>query len=221
MTSRAIPIFPLPLVLFPGATLPLHIFEARYRRMLADCLENDRQFGVVYLPSGQDETGIEAGSVGTIGRIESVVPLPTGRSNIVVAGTTRFSFGDFTDSEAPYHVARITAYSDEDEDPIPLNELVRQVRIQFARVSKAARVLASDASEPPTLPDDSALLAFFIASLIDLDAAARQKLLIVRSPSSRLGTIRDLLSGAVEPLEQLAMVHSVAKQNGHGPRVVQ
>ena len=198
--------------------MPLHIFEARYSQMLADCLEHDRQFGIVYLPAGNEETAIEAGSVGTIGRIESVVPLPNDRSNIVVTGTERFSFRDFADGEAPYHVALIDTYDDEDEDPRPLSDLAGQVRTQFARVSKAAKVLASDDSEPPALPNDPALLAFFIGSLLDLDAAARQQLLTVRSPLSRLVTIEALLTAAVGPLEQRAMVHSVAKQNGHGPR---
>ncbi|MBC7791662.1 MAG: LON peptidase substrate-binding domain-containing protein [Anaerolineae bacterium] len=220
MTPLSIPLFPLPLVLLPGVTIPLHIFEIRYRRMLADCIASDRKFGIVYLPSGLDEKAIEAGYVGTIGRIEAVVPLADGRSNIVIVGTERFAFRGFLDAGALYHVAQITGYDDEDEDPAAVNAACSEVRNQFARVAAAARLLAGDDSEPPTLPDDPALLAFFIASLIDLDASARQQLLSLRSPLSRLVRIEALLSAAVEPLEQRAMVHSSAKQNGHGPRVV-
>ena len=46
---RDLPIFPLPLVLFPGAVQPLHIFEPRYRRLLADSLAGDRRFGIAYV----------------------------------------------------------------------------------------------------------------------------------------------------------------------------
>ncbi|MGI9078402.1 MAG: LON peptidase substrate-binding domain-containing protein [Gemmatimonadaceae bacterium] len=220
-TPRSIPLFPLPLVLFPGVTLPLHIFEPRYRRMLADCLEYDRRFGIVYLPSGLDEKTIEAGRIGTIGRIDAAVPLSDGRCNIVVSGTERFVFQDFVGSEAPYHIAQITGYGDDAEDSASLNQAAKRVRDQFGRVSAAARLLAGDAGEPPTLPEDPALLAFFIASLIDLETFARQQLLALRSPLIRLVRIEALLSAAVEPLEQRAMVHSSAKQNGHGPRVAQ
>ena len=189
--------------------------------MLADCLEYDRRFGIVYLSSGLEERAIEAGTIGTIGRIESAVALSNGRSNIVVVGTERFAFQGFVNSDAPYHVAQITGYNDEAEDSAALNEAAKLVCDQFARVTTAVRLLAGDEREPPNLPEDPALLAFFIASLIDLEPSSRQLLLTLRSPLGRLMQIEALLSAAVGLLEQRAIVHSSAKQNGHGPRVAQ
>lgn len=217
MTLRTLPLFPLPLVLFPGVTLPLHIFESRYRRMLADCTETDRQFGITYLPSGVDEKSIALDSVGTFAHVDATVPLSDGRSNIAVMGTKRFAFRGFADSDLPYHVARIAPYEDEEEPAPPQLEAAKRVLERFARVASAARLLADDESDPPSLPDDPALLAFRIAALIDLDAAARQELLKVRSPLRRLMTIEALLSDAIEMLEQRAMVHSTARSNGRGP----
>src|SRR5205807_10370493 len=49
--ARELPIFPLPIVLFPGAPQPLHIFEPRYRQLLVDCLAGDRRFGITYVPA--------------------------------------------------------------------------------------------------------------------------------------------------------------------------
>src|SRR2546422_11512591 len=55
--SRELPIFPLPLVLFPGTTQPLHVFEPRYRRLLADCLAGDKRFGIAYHRAAAGEGG--------------------------------------------------------------------------------------------------------------------------------------------------------------------
>ncbi len=54
MENYELPLFPLNTVLFPGQTLPLHIFEPRYRQMIADCLQADRTFGVVLIRDGED-----------------------------------------------------------------------------------------------------------------------------------------------------------------------
>ena len=83
-----LPIFPLSVVLFPGTPLPLHIFEPRYRQMLADCLAGDRRFGIT--PAGQDDEMPEPGTVGCIAEVRVNQELPDGRSNIVVLGGERF-----------------------------------------------------------------------------------------------------------------------------------
>ena len=64
---RELPIFPLPLVLFPGASQPLHIFEPRYRQLLTDCLEGDRRFGIAYAaPDQQSDPAPAPGDVGCV-----------------------------------------------------------------------------------------------------------------------------------------------------------
>src|SRR5258707_3640359 len=88
--ARELPIFPLPIVLFPGAPQPLHIFEPRYRQLLQDCLAGDQRFGIAYVapdPSpGADPVPLP-GDVGCVALIRSNQPLPDGRANIeTVAG---------------------------------------------------------------------------------------------------------------------------------------
>jgi ATP-dependent Lon protease len=217
VTSRRLPLFPLPLVLFPGVPLPLHIFEPRYRIMLADCLEGDREFGIVFRPDGVAERDLPPGHVGCTARVESTEMLPDGRSNVIVRGTDRFALDRYLDSPRPYHVAETSSYVDAEEPPLTLAPGAARVRELFARVGAAARTLADDPDALPPLPEDPTLLAFAVAALIEMDAPARQRLLMSRSASGRLRDIELLLSPAVDSLERRATVHVRAKSNGHGP----
>jgi Lon protease-like protein len=214
---QLLPIFPLPLVLFPGATLPLHIFEPRYREMLADCRRGDGRFGIV-LATGGPERALPRGHVGCVAEVQEVQPLPDGRSNVVVEGAERFRFEEFVESPASYHVGEVAPYEDAPvEDPTDLRALDAEVRALFARVARAARAIADDNDPLPTLPPDPALLSFRVASLVDLDNAARQKLLVSRSAVERLREIEELLSRAADGIEERAAVHVRARTNGHGP----
>ena len=214
--ARTLPLFPLPVVLFPGVTLPLHIFEPRYRRMLADCLADDRRFGLIFLPEGTAERELPAGHVGCVAYIERAEKLPDGRSNIAVSGEERFALGRFVDSPLPYHLVEAAEYSDDPEPQPVLDSLAAEVRAVFERVARAARIITEDRARLPELPEEAALLAFRIASLIDIDATRRQQLLTSRSPLGRLRDIEQVLTSAVDPLEKRATVHQRAKLNGRG-----
>ncbi|MFL5578008.1 MAG: LON peptidase substrate-binding domain-containing protein [Gemmatimonadaceae bacterium] len=218
MQSRPLPLFPLPLVLFPGVPLPLHIFEPRYRRLLVDCLEGDRQFGVVYRPDGVGERELPAGHVGCVARVETSETLPDGRSNVIVVGLERFALQRFVESDAPYNVGLVTDYEDDaGESAAEAEELAARVRDLFGRVGRAARTLADDRDPLPELPEEPARLSFAIAAVIDLDAARRQRLLASRSPAGRLRDLESVLGRALGTLEQRAEVHLRAKGNGSGP----
>ena len=216
--ARRIPLFPLPLVLFPSAPLPLHIFEPRYRQMLADCMSGDRRFGIVFRPEGVPERELPAGHVGCVARVESAETLPDGRSNVLVVGERRFVIERMLSGAAPYHEAMVQDFDDEDAGtPDELAPLGVRVRDLFGRVGRAARTLADERESLPDLPDDPTLLSFAVAALIDLDAPRRQRLLASRSPGGRLRDLESILGGALGTLEQRAAVHTRAKGNGHGP----
>ena len=217
VSDYLLPLFPLPLVLFPGAPLPLHIFEPRYRQMLADCLDGDSRFGIVFRPEGIEETDLEAGRVGCVAEVDDAHTLPDGRSNIVVHGVRRFALRRFVDSPAPYHVAEVAEYEDLPEDVSTLDPIASRVRELFARVGRAARTLADDHDPLPSLPDDADSLSFGIAALIDIEPSHRQEILASRLASDRLRSIERLLAGAVDSLESRARVHGRAKSNGRGP----
>lgn len=214
MVARTLPLFPLPVVLFPGVALPLHIFEPRYRRLLADCLDDDRRFGLVYLPESTPERELPRGQVGCVARIESVEPLPDGRSNIVVAGEERFALERFVDDPRPYHVAEVRDYADLPEADQALASLADQVRDRFTRVAASARTLSDDRTPLPALPPGPALLAFRIAALIDTPLTVRYHLLASRSPAGRLREIDRLLSSVEGSLQRRAEMHERARGNG-------
>ena len=87
MAARPIAMFPLSTVLFPHARMPLHVFEPRYRRLVADCLAGDGLFGVVLIARGSEVGGGDQRvGVGTVAPIEAAEPLADGRWYLVVVG---------------------------------------------------------------------------------------------------------------------------------------
>ena len=216
MTFDQLPLFPLPLVLLPGTALPLHIFEPRYRQLLADCLDGDKRFGIVRLPEGVAELEIAPGTVGCIAEIVNSERLPDGRSNIVVRGAERFSLLSFISSPQPYHMCSAELVEDEFEIGGELDSTAQHVRDIFRRVARAARTLAGDPDPLPELPDDAASLSFAITSMIDIGLDARQEILSSRSPLERLHQLDLVLSAALGPILARAQVHTLAKTNGRG-----
>src|ERR687888_1571851 len=114
MLPPTIPIFPLPnAVLFPNVYLPLHIFEARYRAMVADALKGDRIIGMVLLQPGYEadyEGRPPVYPTGCAGLVTHSEPLPDGRYNIVLRGIEKFRI-TAEDHSKPYRLANI--------DPLP------------------------------------------------------------------------------------------------------
>jgi Lon protease-like protein len=187
--------------------------------MLADCLAGDRRFGIVFIPEEGREEGLERGDVGCVAFIQTAETLPDGRSNIIVVGEERFAIGRLIPDERPYLLGEVISYGDAEESGAALTAFADRLRVVFERVGRAARTLADDRDPLPSLPEDPAALSFTIASLIDLDAEGRQKLLVSRSPLGRLRELDKLLGPAVDALEMRAGVHRRAKTNGHGPSV--
>src|SRR6185437_10452789 len=157
--ARLLPLFPLPVVLFPGTARPLHIFEARYRRMLADCLDGDRRFGLLFCADTEHERALPPGQIGCIARIETADLLPDGRSNIIVAGEDRFALARFVDTDTPYLVGEVVDYADEPELDAELDPLAESVRAAFERLVRAVRAIADQRTPVPELPRDTSCSA--------------------------------------------------------------
>ncbi|MEO7965811.1 MAG: LON peptidase substrate-binding domain-containing protein, partial [Gemmatimonadaceae bacterium] len=200
----------------PRAQQPLHVFEPRYRRLLADAMGGTREFGIILRTSDVAEREIPSGTAGCIAHIESTQELPDGRSNILVIGGDRFTLRAFVEDEAPYHVGEVETFEDEIEPADESVSAATRVRDVFARVGRAARAMQDDATPLPELPDDPALLSFVVAQHVDLEVRDKQRLLASRSPSARLRRLDEILSPFVESVELRALVHQRARTNGHG-----
>jgi Lon protease-like protein len=193
---RRLPLFPLPVVLFPGAPMPLHVFEPRYRRMVASCVEGDGRFGLVYHdPDRHGPFHTDPGCVGTVAEIAKFQPLPDGRSLILCRGQERFRIEDGIESDAPYYEAVVEPYEDEPEDaPRAIAERRRR------SVALFHRVLAEAMGQEPPLPEIriDADPSFVLARTIQIDPAWQQKLLEARTERDRLEQIDSLLSSVID-----------------------
>ena len=105
-----LPIFPLPLVQFPGVLTPLHIFEPRYRQMLKDVLAGDKTFGILLVTEGEDLPLLDG--IGCTVEIVAAQEMPDGRSNILCFGGDRFRLLDYVEGES-YLQGRIEIFDDE------------------------------------------------------------------------------------------------------------
>src|SRR4051794_1020898 len=144
-----LPIFPLSVVLFPGTPLPLHIFEPRYKRLLADCLLSDRRFGITPVDGGSEVPG--PGAIGCIAEVRVNQELPDGRSNIVVSGGSRFVLSHLLDEFHPYLTAMVQTF--EDDTDAELVELdTSELRELFERYYVNLRELNDAVPEEPELP---------------------------------------------------------------------
>ena len=186
---RTIPIFPLPdAMLFPGATRPLHIFEARYREMIADALAGDRLIGMVMLRPGYEDD--YAGRppvhpVGCVGVIAEADELPDGRYNILLGGLTKFRILREHDGRA-YRLADVEPISDAISD-------ADRNRLRDVREDLAALIpLGLPGLQVPDGLDDEDLVNG-IAQLIDIAPADRLGLLEQPGPLARAEALIDLI----------------------------
>jgi len=215
MSSRTLPIFPLPLVLFPGAALPLHIFEPRYRQMLADCQDGDGRFGLAYvIPTPYTDPAPSPGAVGCSAVIEKAEPLPDGRFNILVTGEQRFLLRTYVESDRLYRMAVVEPYQDEAWDVDDVSELAADVRRAFASYLRA---LESMGAAPPfqvQLAEEPASFSFQVAAALDIDAKVKQALLELRQPSHRLRRLGIILGELIRQARKDSETHARAKGNG-------
>jgi Lon protease-like protein len=219
--ARDLPIFPLPIVLFPGANQPLHIFEPRYRQLLQDCLTADQRFGIAYAAPDR-APGVDPapslGDVGCVALIRSSEPLPDGRSNILTVGERRFVLRRWIAGPQPYRVAEIEEFDDDPVDAAEVATLAADVREGFARLGRALDVLTERDDEELDLPGDPGLLSFHVAAALELEADAKRALQAGRSTSVRLRQLATVLGPLAADAERRAAVRQRARGNGQGGR---
>jgi Lon protease-like protein len=220
---RELPLFPLPLVLFPGVPLPLHIFEPRYRRMLSDIRVTDNLFGLSYFDSTTaDKEMPPAGHIGCVAEVTEAQALPDGRSNIFTIGLVRYRVEQYVERGDPYLVGKVSFFEDEEEDQEALSERSREVAETFTRIARAVRLLNDERATLPDISDtEPQRLSFLVAAAMEIDAEVKQGLLELRFTSERLRRLRDMLARAVTSYEERARAHELAKGNGHSGRKVE
>src|SRR4051794_20924361 len=151
---RELPLFPLPVVLFPGVPMPLHIFEPRYRRMLEDIQIRDNLFGLSYFDASAQESVVPpVGHVGCVAEVTEVQPMPDGRSNILTVGLIRYRVEAYAEHGDPYLVGAVSFFEDEDEDAEALSRGAHEVSGLFQRIALAVRIINDERAALPEIPD--------------------------------------------------------------------
>jgi uncharacterized protein len=177
MLPPTIPIFPLPnVVLFPNVVLPLHIFEARYRAMVADALEHDRIIGMVLLRPGweSDYDGRPpVYTIGCAGLITHAERLHDGRFNIVLKGFEKFAIED-EDTSLAYRLARVRSLEESVRDEEKNEMRVSRRRLETLLVPQP-QGRGADPKVPPSMPDEDLINA--LAQYLELEPVERQALL--------------------------------------------
>lgn len=196
MSPIAIPIFPLPnVVLFPNVFLPLHIFEGRYRQMIADALAGDRLIGMTLLKAGYEddyEGRPPIYPVGCSGVITHVERLPDGRFNMVLRGVEKFRILGEEDPGAGqlYRRALIESLVDEVHavERESLSAERRRLESLLAPLFERAR---HESLLPPGMPDTDLVNA--LSQYLEFDPIERQALLEQPGPLARCKAMLDLL----------------------------
>jgi Lon protease-like protein len=199
-TVERFPLFPLGLVLLPGELVPLHIFEERYKLMIGECIEQESEFGIVWLSDdGLKEIGCSARITRVLERFDD------GRLNILVEGTEPFRLARRIE-DLPYPAGDVELLEDAaDADEAALD----RARTRYAD-------LVEEVTE--NRPDADALAqldAYGMAATLEVAPAAKQTLLELRSESGRLEQLEGLFREALHRIRMAERAAERASGNGH------
>jgi Lon protease-like protein len=198
-----IPLFPLPLVLFPHAILPLHIFEPRYKQMIRECIDAESKFGVILA----GDRGIA--KVGCTAEVTEVTrQFDDGRMDIQVEGRGAFEIESVVE-EKPYYEANVRMLEDDTDAKnaaIPENLLELYARCHILLFG----------GEPEEFDrDNNESLAFAIAEDLPLDVEDKQTILALRDENERLARLVPMLNQLIPQAEVRYRMRRKAGGNGH------
>jgi Lon protease-like protein len=199
-TLERFPLFPLGLVLIPHELVPLHIFEERYKLMIGECIEEEREFGIVWLADdGLKEIGCSARIARVLERFED------GRMNVLVEGGSPFRLLRRID-DLPYPAGDVELLEDSgDEDAGADAEAARR---------RYADLVAQVTDQRPE-PDELAKLdAYGMAATLDVALEAKQMLLELRSERGRLEQLEALFAEALARIRHAERAAERAQGNG-------
>ncbi|HYF65072.1 MAG TPA: LON peptidase substrate-binding domain-containing protein [Herpetosiphonaceae bacterium] len=196
---QRLPLFPLNVVLYPGAQLPLHIFEQRYRLMIGRCIEEQKPFGVVLIREGVEIGGSAVPYlVGTLAEIESAYRLADGRMYIVSMGKQRFRI-NYPLTVDPYMVAMVTLLEDEAGDQSQAQELIAL----YHQYHRSVMAVTGMRSTPLDLPSDPTALSYSLADQMQMALPIKQRWL-ESTVDERLGSLAEAIHFEMNLLPPIA-----------------
>jgi Lon protease-like protein len=195
---QRIPLFPLDVVLFPGMTLPLHIFEPHYREMTKMCLDCNTPFGVILAHDARYAETPTPARVGTFASILDYARLPDGRYNLLTKGGERFEVVEYVNGPS-YQQAIVRALRDVEEpgDLRALTSSATQALQDYLRI-----VFTQVGSEDFQLeiPEDPSELSYLIGMCLTCEDCEKQEILEMRSLSQRLARGAEVLKSEADAI---------------------
>ncbi len=197
-----IPLFPLDVVLLPGAPLPLHIFEPRYKEMVSEALVDNKPFGIV---RSQENSIAEIGCMADV--TEVVKKYEDGRMDIITEGTKRFEIVQLN-QELELLRAEVNYFEDEEEQAAPKPEADKLIELH-------GQLLALAGAEASGIEADDPQLSFHLAGTVPLDLDFKQSLLGMKSEGQRVAAMVEYYTMLVPRLKRTLFVKEKSKGNGH------
>lgn len=194
-------LFPLELVLFPGAPLPLHIFEPRYKELIAECLEEKKSFGMV---RAKDNAVAEVGCTAIILNVNR--KYDDGRLDISTEGKQRFSILELNHDRA-FLQAEVTWFDDEETREVAKTEVANAIDLH----KQLFHVLGQETE----VEENVASLSFHLANALPVDLDFKQGLLEMKSETERLDTLIEYYRATIPQLEKTMRAREKAGGNGH------
>jgi Lon protease-like protein len=209
MRPDRIPLFPLNVVLLPGADLPLHIFEPRYRKMVCTCIEDEQEFGILLaLPKGIVRVGCTAQVTQVIKRY------PDGRMDILAAGREPFRIVDLINAEGYANDELLEGqvdYLDDRDRPLDV-----RVHRELVELYEACHTLIFE-DYPKNLSHEAAEnLSYVIAATLPMDLLWKQQILELRNEADRQERLVSYLRGWAPHLQKVEKAKARSAGNGHG-----
>lgn len=199
-----LPLFPLQVVLFPGMVLPLHIFESRYRQMIADCQQQGKPFGVVLARPESLPLQEQPYPVGTMAEIRDLHKLKDGRYILMACGKQRFHILR-QHRLKPYLSGVVEPYRDVWEAEDSLSGPAKQARSLFSMYLNMLLEAANEAEKEiyASVPDDPEELSHFIAYFLEVPNEQKQRFLELTSTRQRLQEVIAVLRREVPFMRQI------------------
>jgi len=184
--SERLRLFPLNTVLFPGSTLHLHVFEPRYKQLIAECLDRGEAFGVCLIREGSEagDPDVSPHEIGTTAEIAEVMPLPFGRYYVSTIGRRRFRITDIISRE-PFLLCDVEYLDDPAIESATLDSMIERVRTSFDEYKRllVSYVGAEAAVELPADPNEA---SYVIGGALQVADLVKQRLLETSNVEQRL-----------------------------------
>ena len=212
-TESIIPIFPLCLVLLPQMSLPLHIFEDRYKQMTKACLAQDRVFGIVYFSGKQFETkGCTTRIINILKRYDD------GRLDIITRGENRFRIKELYDQK-PYLEASVEFFDDQPQENSESAQKMAQTCIQLLKEINAMTGQYTDGEFSDQL--DTKSVSFLAAACEGFSYKEKQRFLEMTHTAKRLQKTAEALEKLVHRLSITREIERIIGGNGNLPESLQ